>query len=1264
MAEEPSLVDQLRRAAGPPVWDRILQVVDRINNGPRGEIVVGTARKAICLLDVLTNVSLVRPDKLVYSSRTVDIDPSIFKGKSVLVVEDLITSTRTLNSTILGLTGSGATEVSVIGLGVHSGYPSASQMQLEDSKRTPRLSETDAAHLSETLVALLDLAGRTYNVDWPIFYGSATENYLEHIRTIPGWSFVTHPAENGECLTFYPNHIEVHPEFEDRIAIPKVRVTHTRGRVPGLTLVPIVALDRYDKTLGAEISQEYPQLPNGKYAPMAFAQYVMSKQLGLRFQSEAREWTGTNSRFREKAQTIRLSFGGNFAGAIRKHSTKNEPVGSRLIHTPKSPPTSAVVVFDPPTDPVLNSEIFLYLSSSFYDYYVDSGEKALRDRAASGSVDANDELIASNHLLSSGLSVYELQKELATWGYSDRSALAGVTAYLDKAIDGGLVVPSMTPKGRRYRPGEAAMFNNRAKRLCEVVLKELCKTQHSGHISQFLTQKALVALWKHGADTYLKGGNSDQLVSVQYYRHGAVLESGERAQIARSGNLIVSSVLESTGVITASETGGFLVADEQIFESFDDVVEDNVKSLAATLAKMSHATSAEWKNEVEFIRWISTADNSQAPTALAADIALCRHEFIAAAQILVDRLAQGVQSEEVLRRGRSQLWHQTLAEGWHKAHWILSDQNGRFESFHLEKAATNVWEKSFLESFIQRVKGPAVAPVVLELRNLAADWLIGARLVWSSLAALVSATGIESLERHSSIAVSILEFLAVESGHSHRALKIAEDVLAEPSKVDHKILRVAIDRLADDSNRVLDAIDVTIGPAGCEDTFDSMTSAVVFVTDNCEPRHFAASLRAAKGGSSDLQIVDISDTLNIDGIYGVAAKGLKSADAVIRLAMTLTIEKPSRYKQSFAFGNLRSDFSISRSSSTNRVFCESFRNQLYSILEDVDSPDAVHVVGAGADLPTSLTYSKTDRRNTQLFIRYHSASSFRLSDYTVQSYKFDAPYVAIPKGEKLEYPISTKTSLLVFCPMPVERAAFHSVFELSAKDLAWVENPLGLPMFGGLLKSASGKSIDFIIAAPRDKGPVAARNAVARALDYVDPTCIGVLGIAGGLAPDIDYGDVVVASELVPYDYRKERNDGTELKVRGGLPVSQLGQNLFAGLEFSAPVIYRPDGSSSRFVCKPVASGDTVVRSDLGDVKRYLTEHTLKPAVTEMEAAAIGHELASRGDMYVSRSIVVRGVSDLADPDKDNSYHDLAARNACVVFRAMLDRFPVLPNPS
>lgn len=180
------------------------------------------------------------------------------------------------------------------------------------------------------------------------------------------------------------------------------------------------------------------------------------------------------------------------------------------------------------------------------------------------------------------------------------------------------------------------------------------------------------------------------------------------------------------------------------------------------------------------------------------------------------------------------------------------------------------------------------------------------------------------------------------------------------------------------------------------------------------------------------------------------------------------------------------------------------------------------------------------------------------------------------------------------------------------------------------------------------------------------PEIIALVGIAGGIHPALRLGDVVIAHEVIYYDLRKEK-DGETLRRGQTRPLPgtvRRAVNHFFSREGEPWNTYigHPDGSvrECSVLPGPIGSGEAVVADRNSRIRQYVSDFNDKVLCLETEAGGLAeafHQMAVGPD--VSGWLVVRGISDLADTEKDDTYHDIASRHAAVVLlRILPDLFP------
>ena len=202
-----------------------------------------------------------------------------------------------------------------------------------------------------------------------------------------------------------------------------------------------------------------------------------------------------------------------------------------------------------------------------------------------------------------------------------------------------------------------------------------------------------------------------------------------------------------------------------------------------------------------------------------------------------------------------------------------------------------------------------------------------------------------------------------------------------------------------------------------------------------------------------------------------------------------------------------------------------------------------------------------------------------------------------------------------------------------------------------------------VITSTSGYGKVAAAATVTTVLDAFAPDAVIFGGVAGGIGPGIEIGDVVVANRLVQHDF--DASPIFERFVIPSLGVSELNTDprLTAAL-YDAATAYiagpfrremdlhqlpQFDPNQTKVHTGLIASGDRFVhhvaqaRTLLGDLPEVLA--------VEMEGAAVAQVCLERGIPYA----VFRSVSDRADQHADVDFLAFIATVAAPITAGVLE---------
>jgi len=189
-------------------------------------------------------------------------------------------------------------------------------------------------------------------------------------------------------------------------------------------------------------------------------------------------------------------------------------------------------------------------------------------------------------------------------------------------------------------------------------------------------------------------------------------------------------------------------------------------------------------------------------------------------------------------------------------------------------------------------------------------------------------------------------------------------------------------------------------------------------------------------------------------------------------------------------------------------------------------------------------------------------------------------------------------------------------------------------------------------------GNVAAGIATARVIDAWKPSLIILTGIMGGVKErnKRDLGDLIIPDQIIGYEQSKITDRGIERRDEVLRPDNTL---LEATKNFTfkiSPPISRPDGKNKipEIHWGPVASGEKVI-ADTQTIPELQNNWT-KLIGVEMES--YGAALAAYKAESRPRFLMVKGICDWANPDKNDKWQKYAAEVAAVFVVQLLRSKP------
>ncbi|WNG56516.1 5'-methylthioadenosine/S-adenosylhomocysteine nucleosidase [Archangium gephyra] len=179
---------------------------------------------------------------------------------------------------------------------------------------------------------------------------------------------------------------------------------------------------------------------------------------------------------------------------------------------------------------------------------------------------------------------------------------------------------------------------------------------------------------------------------------------------------------------------------------------------------------------------------------------------------------------------------------------------------------------------------------------------------------------------------------------------------------------------------------------------------------------------------------------------------------------------------------------------------------------------------------------------------------------------------------------------------------------------------------------------------------------VERILQFFEPTVVLSIGIAAGIK-DVAIGDVVVANRVYSFDSGKVEN------TLGALPDADVAASSFDLVQRALDEALREDwlariGESSetgpRVFVAPIVTAMSVLTASNLDAIDVLKERYHDVLALDVEGFGMWNAVQSYPSVSV---LVIRGISDLMDRDKDDGAQQEAARNAAAFAFELLAKY-------
>lgn len=267
----------------------------------------------------------------------------------------------------------------------------------------------------------------------------------------------------------------------------------------------------------------------------------------------------------------------------------------------------------------------------------------------------------------------------------------------------------------------------------------------------------------------------------------------------------------------------------------------------------------------------------------------------------------------------------------------------------------------------------------------------------------------------------------------------------------------------------------------------------------------------------------------------------------------------------------------------------------------------------------------------QLILKTETAWDGKCPPPSIEAAKLTAEDTA-PERKAMEAPVD----FVIIAPLEEERDALLSKFKVYWKlppsdDDIRVYFAAYLPVE---YSDGSKNAYKVIVVPLASMGQEEAANATTDATRRWKPRFVLLLGIAGGLkSAGVQLGDVLVADQIANYELQKLTEEKAEIRWKVHPVNHQLllaSKNYLGNSWLELVTVKRPDAGRPSRKTGVICTGNKVIANGLANQYRDVWERLIG---VEMEAGGVAGAAFSR--VKPPGFFMVRGVSDLADKDKD-----------------------------
>lgn len=894
-----------------------------------------------------------------------------------------------------------------------------------------------------------------------------------------------------------------------------------------------------------------------------------------------------------------------------------------------------------------------------------------------------------------------------------------VSLYLDQAIDRGIVVPiTVEDDGavyRGYRHGEDVEFGRGEERLCGLMLESACQGAGRVELPHLWVEKLLVLLVRIGLEKQILNPWSGQLgdprsVGVRYALKGAVLGSGTTKLYQYNPDGALSNLLQQAGILKRVPNSHLYALGRIPTGGTHATAESEARRLGNLVGKMLAAppSSPVPKLSEEEITLLATClQPNDTAGAVAASISIFssawrRMTGIYGGQVdgtkhteLADELRQGPAFEAInsgswkFRRfmeGRPWTVIQRLASEFHDP--IYAETWRSFWPPAGKQQDTAISDE--LKSLISReglwciTANIYVRMIEIALRYRGESGQAPRPLATKLSAKLTSVLGeTQDLSTHLThhFGESIARRLVRHVDEMTRRVESRElnaDLLREYAVRE-------LDRLTAEALQLLAEVDLVVMPFGRPRTVSRFAHAMhihIRPTKRGDTTHRLLTLltgyqsRMKKGGPNEkptrLAIIP-RDQGSVPYGRWVCAAGNMARAWLIRLAAELGRELGTAGDiRMTLFAHLPDNGQLMLAEKTSLFEGPFFWERAKAILGDVhgstQEAGLVCVTETNERTEAAISAEVSQEMGDLVVVGAHvrrvtleQPLPYRVT-VTTHTLRGDRSRSGGPVAKQEQADIGVITVVTEETQAMRDMLREQPGYEESRGEdtIRW--------FYRGSLTGENGNRHRVVCTQALKQGNRAIIPAYFALADYCRPRLVVLLGIAGSIHKDAELCDVVIADQVLYYDKRKETPHGVCHRLEAYEVAAWLRpviNHLFVLHGEPARLKSDAEPHTGTFGLRqgPIGTGEAVIGYREAEERKWLQSVNDKTLALDTEAGGLGeafYEDQLRSGYKADGYLVIRGISDHADCEKDDKWRMIASKNAAKTLEVLVSQLPAL----